>query len=193
MSDADLGCFVEARRCALGLWRAKQSVWSTCQGRFRKRSRTRLAIEKLCWRDPTSAIRLLLDQAACRYADARGDDVFRCVVDGVALPAVTAWYYPMPWEAELRPRTLTNSFTTEECLNLEELGRRACSFIESAWRVPGINKARLETEARAWHRLFANAGGLVHACSPVFVARQLLLSDARIPAPVVCEIVSYCE
>ena len=193
MSDADLGCFVEARRCALGLWRAKQSVWSTCQGRFRKRSRTRLAIEKLCWRDPTSAIRSLLDQAACRYADARGDDVFHCVVDGVTLPAVTAWYYPLPWEAELRPRTLTNSFTTEECLNLEELDRHARSFIQSARRVPGVNKAKLEKEARAWGRLFANASGLVHACSPVFVARQLLLADARIPAPVVCQIVSYCE
>jgi hypothetical protein len=88
-----IALFEDARGAAVQLWPLKHRLWHAGNGRFYKSSRECKAIMALCWWDPTDSIRSLVDDAACRYADVHGDDLFKKTVDGTELNAVTRWFY----------------------------------------------------------------------------------------------------
>ena len=89
----------------------------------------------MCCYDPTCAIRSLADDAACKYADNHGDQLFKKAVDGTELAAVTKWFYgTLPEPVQTPPRLdRTKQFDVDQLLLLEAVGAHAQLFIA----VPG--------------------------------------------------------
>ena len=130
-----IALFEDARRAAVNLWPLKHRLWHAGNGRFYKSSKECKAIMALCCYDPTCAIRSLADDAACKYADNHGDQLFKKAVDGTELAAVTKWFYgTLPEPVQTPPRLdRTKQFDVDQLLLLEAVGAHAQLFIA----VPG--------------------------------------------------------
>ena len=84
----------------------------------------------MCCYDPTCAIRSLADDAACKYADNHGDQLFKKAVDGTELAAVTKWFYgTLPEPLQTRRLDRTKQFDVAQLLLLEAVGAHAQLFI----------------------------------------------------------------
>ena len=187
-----IALFEDARRAAVNLWPLKHRLWHAGNGRFYKSSRECKAIMGLCWWDPTDAIRSLADDAACKYADVHGDDLFKRAVDGTELGAVTTWFYgTLPEPVPTRRLDRTKQFDVEQLLLLEAVGARAQLFFASARVLPFIHGAHLKSEEKRWNAHFAKALELIVACSPACQGFLWLLDERRLPLCVALEIMAF--
>ena len=158
--------FVDARRALLGLWPLMIELWEATQERFYKSSKEYKVLESLlCRCSPVRNIQSQADGAACRYADRHGDDLFKTVVDGQRLDAVTKWFYGSLPSKEVgeeeekfipRPKR-TKEFSAEQLLLLEAVDAQAREFFGRVDALPLIDQPRLREEARRWDECFARA------------------------------------
>ena len=164
--------FVDARRALLGLWPLMIELWEATQERFYKSSREYKVLESLlCRCSPVRSIQSQADGAACRYADRHGDDLFKTVVDGQQLDAVTKWFYGgLSREEEeeeeggesFAPRPkCTKEFSAEQLLLLEAVDAQARTFFDRVDALQLIDRPRLRAEARRWDECFARARVLI--------------------------------
>ena len=146
----------------------------------------------LCWYDPTDGIRSLADDAACRYADVRGDNLFKKTVDGTELDAVTRWFYgslPEPTPTQRLDRT--KQFDVQQLLLLEAVDAKAQLFIARARLLPFVHAAHLKSEEKRWNVRFAKAHELIVKCSPACQKLFWLLDEQRLPRCVALEIMAF--
>ena len=187
-----IALFEDARRAAVRLWPLKHRLWHAGAGRFCSCSKESKAVTGLCWWDPTDAIRSLADDAACRYADVHGDDLFKKSVDGTELNAVTTWFYgslPVPVQARRLDRT--RQFDVQQLLLLEAVGAHAQYFIARARLLPFVHGPRLKIEEKRWNARYNKARELIVACSPACQGFLWLLDERRLPRCVALEIMAF--
>ena len=187
-----IALFEDARRAAVNLWPLKHRLWHAGNGRFYKSSKECKAIMALCWYDPTCAIRSLADDAACKYADNHGDQLFKKAVDGTELAAVTKWFYgTLPEPLQTRRLDRTKQFDVAQLLLLEAVGAHAQLFIARARRLPFVHRAHVQSEVRRWNARFAKAHELIVASSPACQGFLWLLDERRLPRCVALEIMAF--
>ena len=183
-----IALFEEARRAAVQLWPLKHRLWHAGNGSFSKSSKECKAIMGLCWWDPTDVIRSLADDAACRYADVHGDDLFKKTVDGTELNAVTTWFYgtlPVPVQARRLDRT--RKFDVQQLLLLEAVDAKAQLFIARARLLPFVHGPHLKSEEKRWNARYNKARELIVACSPACQGFLWLLDERKLPLSVALE------
>ena len=188
-----IALFEDARRAAVNLWPLKHRLWHAGNGRFYKSSKECKAIMALCCYDPTCAIRSLADDAACKYADNHGDQLFKKAVDGTELAAVTKWFYgTLPEPVQTPPRLdRTKQFDVDQLLLLEAVGAHAQLFIARTRLLPLVHRANLQGEERTWNARFAKARELIVKCSPACQGFLWLLDERKLPLSVALEIMAF--
>ena len=187
-----IALFEDARRAAVNLWPLKHRLWHAGNGRFYKSSKECKAIMALCCYDPTCAIRSLADDAACKYADNHGDQLFKKAVDGTELAAVTKWFYgTLPEPLQTRRLDRTKQFDVAQLLLLEAVGAHAQLFIARTRLLPLVHRAHLQGEERTWNARFAKARELIVKCSPACQGFLWLLDERKLPLSVALEIMAF--
>ena len=187
-----IALFEDARRAAVNLWPLKHRLWHAGNGRFYKSSKECKAIMALCWYDPTCAIRSLADDAACKYADNHGEQLFKKAVDGTELAAVTTWFYgTLPEPVHARRLDRTKHFDVQQLLLLEAVDANAQLFIARARLLPFAHRAHLQGEEKRWNARYNKARELIVACSPACQGFLWLLDERRLPRCVALEIMAF--
>lgn len=187
-----IALFEDARRAAVNLWPLKHRLRHAGNLRFYKSSKECNAIMGLCWWDPTDAIRSLVDDAACRYADVHGDDLFKKTVDGTELNAVTRWFYgTLPETVQTQRLERTKQFDVQQLLLLEAVDAKAQLFVARARLLPFVHKAHLQGEEKRWNARYAKAKELIVASSPACQGFLWLLNERRLPRCVALEIMAF--
>ena len=186
-----IAAYESARRAAVLLWRAKRDLVDAAQARFNKTHPVTLAVARLTHHDPTCVIRSIADDSACVCADRLGEDIFRRTVDGIDLPAVTAWFYGTicPPPSGRRALNRTKTFTYEDALLWEEFCIRAALFCGCVWELPFVNRKRLQREENRLNKLIIKAEDRIHRYSPVCYAYAKL--PERLASQVARLVVSY--
>jgi hypothetical protein len=192
MPSAVVERYVVARRDLIALWCAKRRLLNAAKARFPKSHPVFKALQRVCHKDPTCAIRFLADKSACKCADRYGDELFRREVDGVAIPVVTQWFYGLSLPDEVRRIDRTKAFNLADAYLLDEVCKRARSFVQSvSTLLPFVPKMELAREEKKFDKLFASAQAYVQKCSPVYTAYLCLLR--RLPHDLAHKIVFFCE
>ena len=191
--DETIGLFRQARRDAVSLWTAKWHVLKAGQEKFSKSSKEFQAIDRLCCWGPAERIRSLADGSACRFADRHGDDLFRGVVDGTQLNAVTKWFYgTLPKQIRDMDFNRIKRFSVSELLLLDDVNLRAQAFITSVGALPLMDPTRLRTEVVKWNSLYAKARETVIKCSPACQGFMWLVNECKLPHYIAVEIAGMC-
>ena len=130
--------------------------------------------------------------AACGFAGRLGDELFKRIVDGQQLHAVTKWFYGGLPEEIASPRfNRTKQFSVKQLLLLEAVDSSARAFFKRVDALPLIDRSRLQAELRRWAERFAKAHGLIETCSPACQRFRWLMCEQRLPRCVALEIMSF--
>ena len=134
----------------------------------------------------------LADDAACRYADVHGDDLFKKTVDGTELNAVTTWFYgSLPVPVQTRRLDRTRQFDVQQLLLLEAVDAKSQLFIGRAGLLPFMHRAHLKNEEKRWNARYNKARELIVACSPACQGFLWLLDERKLPLSVALDIMAF--